>query len=162
MYQPPENTGTNLEKHSNDIALLLLGRNVTFTEFIQPIGIPLAQNNSLRGSSVVHSLTIAGWGRTNKESRATSTVKIKALVHSWSMDSCKKLYAEVRPGQMCAGGGASKKSSCFGDSGGPVMNDDQLVGIISLGASKCGSDRTPMVVTRVENFLKWHAEHMKM
>ncbi|XP_017041982.1 CLIP domain-containing serine protease 2-like [Drosophila ficusphila] len=162
MYRPSESAGTNLQRHSNDIALLLLGRNVTYSAFVQPICLPSAYDRSRRKFYADYSLTIAGWGRTSDLSVATSPVKIKAQVSAWSTDSCKKLYPDLSRGQMCAGGGSSKRSSCFGDSGGPVMDDNQLVGIISLGASKCGSDRRPMVVTRVDAFMKWLAQQMNL
>ncbi|XP_017063953.1 serine protease easter-like, partial [Drosophila eugracilis] len=155
MYQPSESSGTTLEKHSNDIALLLLEQNVTFTEFIQPICLPSVYNPSRNDGYVDFSLTIAGWGHTSESSLDTSPVKIKAKVNGWSMDSCKRQYERVSPGQMCAGGGASRKGSCFGDSGGPVMDDNQLVGIVSLGEPRCGSDRGPMVVTRVDSYAEW-------
>ncbi|XP_016984730.1 spaetzle-processing enzyme-like [Drosophila rhopaloa] len=160
MYRPTENTGSNLVKYSNDIALLLLGRIVTYTDFIQPICLPRVFNSSRSDVYADYNLTIAGWGRTSDASPATSPVKIKAQVSGWSTDSCKRLYQEVSHGQMCAGGGATRKGSCFGDSGGPVMDGNELVGIISLGASTCGSDHKPMVVTRVDTFMVWLAEHM--
>ncbi|KAH8354779.1 hypothetical protein KR084_007584, partial [Drosophila pseudotakahashii] len=161
MYRPIEKTGTNLEKYANDIALLLLGRTVIYTQFIQPICLPPMFNPYRIDVYVDVNLTIAGWGRTSGSSEATSPVKIKAQVNGWSMESCKRLYGGVSGGQMCAGGGAARKGSCFGDSGGPVMDDNQLVGIISLGGSDCGSDSTPMVVTRVDTFLNWLARHMQ-
>jgi len=161
LYRPTGTNGTNMEKHSNDIALLLLGRAVTYTQFIQPICLPPVFNPSRRDVYADFNLTIAGWGRTNGLSVTTSTVKIKAQVNGWSTESCKKQYWDVSWGQMCAGGGATKKGSCFGDSGGPVMDDNQLVGIISLGGSHCGSDHTPMVVTRVDTFMGWLAQHMQ-
>ncbi|XP_016996124.2 melanization protease 1-like [Drosophila takahashii] len=160
MYRPLDKTGSNLEKYSNDIALLLLSRTVIYTQFIQPICLPPAFTASRRDVYVDYKLTIAGWGRTSGSSEATSQVKIKATVNGWSMESCKRLYAGVSGGQMCTGGGAARRGSCFGDSGGPVMDGNQLVGIISLGGSECGSDSTPMVVTRVDTYLNWLKRHI--
>nr|XP_016939048.1 CLIP domain-containing serine protease 14D-like [Drosophila suzukii] len=160
LYRPAETTGTSLEKHTHDIALLLLSRSVTYSEFIQPICLPSPYTPSRGDAYVDYSLTIAGWGRTSELTTDTSPVKIKAQVSGWSRDSCKKLYEDVGEAQMCAGGGASRKGSCFGDSGGPVMDGNQLVGIVSLGESKCGSDRGPMVVTRVESYVAWLEHHL--
>ncbi|KAH8354731.1 hypothetical protein KR084_004923, partial [Drosophila pseudotakahashii] len=158
-YQPSETTGTNLEKHSNDIALLLLNRTVTYSEFIQPICLPSILY-PLRGDGYVnYALTIAGWGRTSEDSTDTAPVKIKAQVNGWSRNSCRERFEALAEGQMCAGGDASRKGSCFGDSGGPVMDGNQLVGIVSLGGPKCGSDRGPMVVTRVDSYLSWLGDH---
>ncbi|XP_017011228.2 venom protease-like [Drosophila takahashii] len=158
-YLPAETTGTNLEKHSNDIALLVLERVVTYSEFIQPICLPSSLYPRRGDNYVNYGLTIAGWGRTSEESTATAPVKIKARVNGWSRDSCLERYKDLADGQMCAGGDKSRKGSCFGDSGGPVMDGNQLVGIVSLGEARCGSDRGPMVVTRVDSYLAWLGEH---
>ncbi|XP_016948027.1 serine protease easter [Drosophila biarmipes] len=160
LYRPAESTGTSLEKHTHDIALLLLTRNVTYSEFVQPICLPSLSSPARGDGYVDYSLTIAGWGRTSELTPDTSPVKIKARVSGWSRDRCKKLYKDVGEGQMCAGGGASRKGSCFGDSGGPVMDGKRLVGIVSLGESRCGSDRGPMVVTRVESYVAWLEHHL--
>ncbi|KAI8036140.1 serine protease easter-like [Drosophila gunungcola] len=159
-YQPADKMGTNLEKHSYDIALLLLAGIVTYTEFIQPICLPPLYDLTRLAVYADYNLTIAGWGRTSEESEDTSPVKIKAHVKGWSPESCKMLYKDVGPSQMCAGGGPSRKSSCFGDSGGPVMVGNQLVGIVSLGEATCGFDRGPMVVTRVDYFVDWLEQYL--
>ncbi|XP_017113386.1 spaetzle-processing enzyme-like isoform X1 [Drosophila elegans] len=161
-YRPDETTESYLERYAHDIALLLLAGTVTYTEFIQPICLPLAFQPSRSDVYADYNLTIAGWGRTGHECQPISPVKIKARVSGWSTDSCRRLYQEVSHGQMCLGGGASRRSSCFGDSGGPVMDGNQLVGIISLGTFTCGSDQKPMVVTRVDTFAMWLAQHMNV
>ncbi|XP_016984729.1 spaetzle-processing enzyme-like isoform X2 [Drosophila rhopaloa] len=160
MYKPTEITGSSLQKHTNDIALLYLDRVVTFTEFIQPICLPPLYNPTRIGVYAHYNLTIAGWGRTSEESDDISPVKIKAQVNAWSPESCQRRYEDVNLGQMCAGGGADRKGSCFGDSGGPVMDDNLLVGIVSLGEPKCGSDRGPMVITRVDSYVEWLEYHL--
>ncbi|XP_017041981.1 phenoloxidase-activating factor 3-like [Drosophila ficusphila] len=160
LYKPTETEGTSLQRHSNDIALLLLGRTVTYSEFVQPICLPPLYSPSRLGVYADYSLTIAGWGGTSELSLATSPVKIKAQVNGWSRDQCRLLYEDVGLGQMCAGGGSARKGSCFGDSGGPVMDGNQLVGIVSLGESKCGSDRGPMVITRVDSYVAWLERHL--
>lgn len=166
QFLPSEHTtGSDLFKFSNDIALLQLGGNVTYTEFIQPICLPqLPAGIAARTDAYANNyLTISGWGRTSERSLAVSPVKVKALVSGWSLNDCKKHYADVGPGQMCAGGSrlSGQSASCQGDSGGPVIDDNQLVGIISLGKYRCGSLTGPMVFTRVDHYVNWLEETMK-
>ncbi|GMF66017.1 unnamed protein product [Phytophthora lilii] len=53
---------------------------------------------------------------------------------------------------MCAGRG-DKKDSCFGDSGGPLLVNDTIVGIVSTGGDKCGL--LPRIYTRVAHVLPY-------
>ena len=68
-----------------------------------------------------------------------------------SLADCNRVYARQRvtlaDGQICAGG-IRGKDSCNGDSGGPLMDIDDvtnpllpyfyLVGLVSFGPSPCG------------------------
>ena len=59
---------------------------------------------------------------------------------------------------MCAGG-EKGIDSCSRDSGGPLMLKKDsyidLVGIVSYGAYKCGSENEPGVYARVDSFYDW-------
>jgi secreted trypsin-like serine protease len=71
-----------------------------------------------------------------------------------------------RPEHMCAGGEAGK-DSCKGDSGGPLIIEDEtestfyLVGIVSFGARGCGAYTAPAIYTRVALFANWIKENVK-
>ncbi|KAH8303273.1 hypothetical protein KR059_005200, partial [Drosophila kikkawai] len=165
-YLPSEHTtGSDLYKFSNDIALLQLGESVNYTEFVQPVCLPyLPTGIATRIDAYANNyLTISGWGRTSDQSLELSPVKVKALVSGWTMIDCKKHYADVGPGQMCAGGSrlSGQAASCQGDSGGPVIDDNQLVGIISLGKYRCGSLTGPIVFTRVDHYVTWLEKTIK-
>lgn len=49
---------------------------------------------------------------------------------------------------------------CYGDSGGPLAVDGELVGIVSMG--KPCAKGVPDIFTRVSYFLEWIDEHMKL
>jgi len=55
---------------------------------------------------------------------------------------------------MCAGYFVSNRDSCYGDSGGPLIVDNTLVGIISWG-NECAEDGFPGVYTKVQNYTTW-------
>jgi hypothetical protein len=58
-----------------------------------------------------------------------------------------------------------QRSTCQGDSGGPIILTNgapTLVGIISWGKKRCTGDGQPGVYTRVESFLDWISQAMKL
>lgn len=163
-YNPEDDN----QKH--DIALLRLERKVKYNDYIQPICLPLLQEERKKTYSGMN-LTVAGWGQT--ENKATSSVKLKLLVPVIPQSDCKALYTEaskeISEKQMCAGG-QQNKDSCRGDSGGPLMsisvdeNGDSnwyLAGIVSYGPVPCGIKDWPGVYTRVSKYIGWIARHMK-
>jgi len=51
---------------------------------------------------------------------------------------------------------AQDRKTCFGDSGSPVIgDDDKIVGIVSWGSGYCGTDNKPSVYTRVHTYADW-------
>lgn len=81
-------------------------------------------------------------------------------------EECKKAYTQYEQNtindiQICAGG-KDQKSSCDGDSGGPLqvvglINKKARViqsGIVSFGIVPCTKD-TPVVFTKVSDFITW-------
>lgn len=142
----------------NDIALLRLSRDVTFTSFIKPICLP----SSL---SFGEMLFVAGWGKT--ENNTNSNIKLKLNLPLADKTACARLYSNsgIRLGnsQICAGGERGK-DSCRGDSGGPLMalgQDDRgnarfsCVGVVSFGPTPCGMPGWPGVYTRVIDYVPW-------
>ena len=60
---------------------------------------------------------------------------------------------KVQPGVFCAVDELQK--TCRGDSGGPVIQDDRLVGVVSWGKSTCAGTGEPGVYTRVSKYADW-------
>lgn len=76
------------------------------------------------------------------------------------MFSCRN-SGTIDDRQMCIGG-IPGEDSCNGDSGGPLMRVDdgqtprwQLVGIVSFGASECGTKNVPAIYTKISAFYSW-------
>ncbi|KAF4323546.1 hypothetical protein G195_003237 [Phytophthora kernoviae 00238/432] len=94
--------------------------------------------------------TVRGWGLT--ENGSQSVVMEEANVEIISNSACNKEYDDrITEGMMCAGDG-NGKDSCNGDSGGPLIANDVLVGIVSWGG-KCGVNAG--VYTRVSHVLDY-------
>ena len=142
-----------------DIALLELCRNVRFTEYIQPI--QLARENwKIPDSSPV---TVAGWGVVEYGGRV-ATVLRKVTLNIIRTPTCRKIYAWISDGELCAGnitfGG---KDSCQGDSGGALWFEENgktyQVGIVSHGIG-CARRDAPGVYTRITHYKNWIEKHM--
>uniref|UniRef100_A0A182F2F3 CLIP domain-containing serine protease n=2 Tax=Anopheles albimanus TaxID=7167 RepID=A0A182F2F3_ANOAL len=151
----------NMKQRSrpNDICLLWLAREVVITEFLVPICLPLS--SELQALPVVgEEFVVAGWGAT--ETRLMSEVLLYVELPALENDACNTVYAvanvTLSDKQLCVGG-VKDLDSCRGDSGGPLMRQEglhtYLAGVVSFGATKCGSENLPGVYTNVVKYLDW-------
>lgn len=153
----------NARDQLHDIALLRLRTEVTFTDFISPVCLPIRpeqRNTIFLGRKMI----VSGWGRT--ETNATSNVKQKAELESVATDDCNKRYVTQRrtvtSSQICAGG-VEGIDSCRGDSGGPLIMEEfnegygnyYLTGVVSYGPTPCGLAGWPGVYTLVSAYIEW-------
>merc|ERR1719193_674716 len=145
----------------NDIAVLELAEDLTFTKKIKPACLPSSETKDYSGSAS----TVSGWGGTigwrpndqQPQQPRQCTLKetiVKLLKGSDPMCS-KYLKTSSSKIKLCAF--AKDTDACQGDSGGPLTvpeNDKYtLVGVVSYG-SGCASS-TPGVYVRVQGFLPW-------
>ncbi|CAG9821117.1 unnamed protein product [Phaedon cochleariae] len=155
----------------NDIALLRLSRDVKFTDYVRPVCLPRTASDR-RKSFVGKTLTVAGWGKTEK--RSESSVKLKLDIPVRSNQECGEIYESagvtLNGGQLCAGG-EKGKDSCRGDSGGPLMTlyEDEngeinwySIGVVSFGPSPCGMENWPGVYTKVADFVPWIISKLRL
>ncbi|TMW50890.1 hypothetical protein DOY81_004034 [Sarcophaga bullata] len=147
----------------NDITLIRLDRYIHFTEFIQPICLPVRpyQRSQIFDGVTMH---VAGWGYT--ETGFRSQVKKKVTVKGFEFERCRREYLRrgrlLEPPQMCAGGEPGE-DACKNDSGGPLITKQSvdsrdvyvLVGIVSFGSKYCGTPGLPGVYTRVGPYMEW-------
>ncbi|KAF2905284.1 hypothetical protein ILUMI_00878 [Ignelater luminosus] len=163
LYDPKDPSQTH------DIALLRLSREVEFTDFIQPICLPLTQR--LKNEYYIgQTMTVIGWGRT--ETRSQSDIKLKVDIPIRSKSDCAPMYRKygvtLKSSQVCAGG-IDSKDACGGDSGGPLIILDKTetehnyieYGIVSLGPIACGVKNLPGVYTRVADYIDWIRAHIE-
>ncbi|CEG41779.1 serine protease trypsin-like protein [Plasmopara halstedii] len=103
--------------------------------------------------------TVLGWGRMDNETFAD--ILQSADVEVITNDECTKQYTNaaddtiVDESVLCAGHGKNV-DSCYGDSGGPLIVDDAIVGIVSCGPESCGV--LPGTYTRVTEVLDFIVE----
>merc|ERR1712126_753897 len=146
----------------NDIAVLELAKDLTFTKKIKPACLPSSETKDYSGSAS----TVSGWGGTigygpndqQPQQPRQCTLKetiVKLLKGSDPMCS-KYLKTSSSKIKLCAF--AKDTDACQGDSGGPLTVPENgkytLVGVVSYG-SGCASSSTPGVYVRVQGFLPW-------
>ena len=129
---------------------------------------------------------VTGWGKTRATSSHLSNCLRAVKLPYWDQPDCQEAFKyssqRILPEMLCAG--SPGVDSCDGDSGGPLAGfidgNYRLVGIISWGFG-CGGVRfqlglterekyfyvcfqseTPGVNTRVQPYLAWIQEKMKL
>ncbi|RWS24053.1 chymotrypsin 6-like protein [Leptotrombidium deliense] len=143
--------------NSNDIALLKIGGNGMKTPYFTDNGlgssncINLPSANNYTGSDV----TIAGWGRTDKNSQKTAKILQFATIQVVDDSACSQTFGSSYNSKTMICAFAPGKSSCNGDSGTAMFYDRsgfaEAVGITSFGVANC--EGKPVVYTRVSNYL---------
>uniref|UniRef100_A0A8C7E897 trypsin n=1 Tax=Nothoprocta perdicaria TaxID=30464 RepID=A0A8C7E897_NOTPE len=133
---------------NNDIMLIKLASAVTFSADVQPIALPSAC------AKVGTECLISGWGNTLSNGLFSYHGVIQNPQHP--LHPLHK--AQTFPGEILLLNQLTLlPSSLQGDSGGPVVCDGTLQGIVSWGYG-CAQKGYPGVYTKVCNFLSWIQE----
>ena len=119
----------------------------------------------IRGGDEV---TAIGWGMTSVTAKSFSAVPLKVDLRVMDTPVCQARAGygpeRISGSVICAARVGQK--TCRGDSGGPVILTNgttaNLVGLVSWGKTDCSGDGRPSVFTRVENYLGWIDQAMKL
>ncbi|MBN3296869.1 TRY3 protein, partial [Amia calva] len=134
----------------HDIMLIKLFRPAVLGSTIQVVELPGPHDSVATGQRCL----ISGFGKTSDEGRMLGLLRA-ANVTVMSTDLCNQSYEGlVTANMMCAGDRLGRKDACYGDSGGPLICDRKLFGVISWGR-RCGSTTYPGVYTYVIKYLDW-------
>ncbi|XP_055612829.1 CLIP domain-containing serine protease B8-like [Uranotaenia lowii] len=152
---------------ANDLALVKLMRNVSFTDFVRPICLPSYFNDPESKLGIAVELVASGWGYTDyyeTDTIVSSRVKLKVALPQIQLSQCQSIYGEyqvpISEKQICAGG-QKAQDTCRGDSGSPLMFYDAgrgrwfAYGIVSRGPSHCGTEGIPSVYTNLFQYGDW-------
>ncbi|XP_034133207.1 brachyurin isoform X2 [Drosophila guanche] len=151
----------NSQTLDNDIALLRLPEAAVFSSAIQVIRLPGMASRHVSYDYVP--ATTSGWGRMNDESTFISDHLRYVVQFVESNEDCRYSFANIKPTNICmdtTGG----RSTCTGDSGGPLIYHDTLqhadilIGVTSYGKKTGCTKGYPSVFTRVTAYLDWIAE----
>nr|XP_022918863.1 trypsin-7-like [Onthophagus taurus] len=144
LYQHPE---YDEETADFDISLLKLGEDLLFADKVQPIKLP-----SLNEAIPVGELcVVTGWGRL--EHNGVPPLQLQAVrIPIITLEQCREAYAvrnlTVSDRMICAAYPSGGKDACQGDSGGSLVVDDVLFGIVSWGIG-CADPNFPGVYASV-------------
>ncbi|RWS23777.1 serine proteases 1/2-like protein [Leptotrombidium deliense] len=150
--------------NSNDIALLKIG---------SPMKIGYFTDNGLGSTNCIElpsveteylssQVTIAGWGRTNKNDQNTASILQYATIKVVADSECSKTFGTSYNTQTMICAYTTGKSSCNGDSGTAMFHYHngiaKAVGITSFGIQNC--EGYPVVYTRVQSYLQFIKDKM--
>ncbi|XP_058054515.1 brachyurin-like [Anopheles bellator] len=154
IVRHPQYSTTNIR---NDIAVVRLNSAMSFNARVQPARLPARSDNRQFGGFVG---TVSGFGRTSDASQATSAVVRFTTNPVMTNAECISRWntALIQAQNVCLSG-ANGRSSCNGDSGGPLAVQDAgastQIGIVSFGSAAGCSVGMPSVYARVTHFLGW-------
>ncbi|XP_059130377.1 granzyme C-like [Peromyscus eremicus] len=140
---------------SSDIMLLKLEIKASMTKAVRPLKLPRYKVHVKPGDVC----SVAGWGKkVPKGNYADRLQEVELTVQNDQL--CESHYPRYynKANEMCVGDPKIKRASFKGDSGGPLLCNEVVAGIVSYG-HKDGS--APRVFTRVSSFLSWIKETMK-
>ncbi|XP_049799381.1 trypsin delta-like [Schistocerca nitens] len=144
----------------NDIALLRVSTPFLMNgETVAPIQLPAQGEDTPAGSPV----TVVGWGRLWYEGFLPNNLQ-KVDIEVWSQDLCASLFwdgfeSPIYPSHICAAGVDERGSSCNGDSGGPLLHESVVVGLVSW-SYRCATPPYPTVYTRVSSYVDWISQQI--
>ncbi|XP_053620244.1 CLIP domain-containing serine protease B9-like [Plodia interpunctella] len=141
--------GYDLKEH--DIAILKLGKDAPYTDFIRPICPPTGKVNENT------TFLASGWGEISRGIYSQTAKRI--ALSFFPTDQCRDAYPTVSlPNNIICAGGEKNKDTCRGDSGGPLAltrDKVELWGVISSGNTECGTEGKPGIYTSVIDHLEW-------
>nr|AJB84504.1 serine protease precursor [Philodryas chamissonis] len=141
----------NCTQWSQDIMLIRLNSSVNNSEYIAPISLP---SNPPSMGSDCH---VMGWGTITSPEvtypEVPHCVNIKILYN----EVCEAAYPILSGNSniLCAGELEGGKDSCKGDSGGPLICNGRIQGIVSWGGFPCAQILEPGVYTKVFDYIEW-------
>ena len=148
--------GYNRETHENDLAILKLDAAVTTIA-------PVELNTNPDLPEIGFPLTVLGMGTVDAVTKQVATILQQGTVWALEDKECNNAYGEAytsgtveSPSPMlCAGWEGGEVDACHGDSGGPLLGDNNvLMGVVSAGQG-CGEVGKPGVYARIQPALEW-------
>ena len=130
-----------LRKFRHDVAVVRLSDPTSATPAVLA-----TEEEDEAATEVGDELRVAGWGSTKRAGGAGSDVLLEVPTFVTKTKKCEKSFNFFQAGEeICTFGepmGENRTSSCYGDSGGPLIADTlvgaRIVGAVSYGGIRCG------------------------
>ncbi|XP_062561529.1 trypsin-1-like [Armigeres subalbatus] len=136
-----------------DFALLELSEELGLGNKLQAVELP--EKNEIVTDGKL--LLVSGWGVTENGGSASSDMLRAIQVPVVNQKKCEKAYAQfvkVTPRMLCAGYDEGGKDMCNEDSGGPLVDGNKQVGVVSW-SGECAKAGEPGVYARVAVVRDW-------
>ncbi|KAM5207525.1 kallikrein-7-like [Hipposideros larvatus] len=144
------------QTHVNDIMLVKLSSRARLSSSVRKVNLPSRCEPS--GTTC----TVSGWGTTTSPDETFPSQLMCTDVNLISFQDCKEIHKDnLENSMLCAGLPNSNSDSCKGDSGGPLLCNGTLQGLVSWGTFPCGQSSDPGVYTQVCSFVNWINETMR-
>lgn len=131
-----------------DFVLFRLEIPLTFNKSVRPIQLPMPHAQVPDGSKVF----VAGFGRLSELGESSDKLMGVQLIKI-GQEECKKTIRSISKVHICAIG-ENGEDSCFGDSGGGLVYNNTLFGVVSFGRG-CGRPGMPGVYAAVAEVTEW-------
>ncbi|XP_012270036.1 trypsin [Orussus abietinus] len=139
-----------------DIALVKLRTPLTLNERVATIGLP--KPGSIPSGNVI----LSGWGSISSSSSAIMPSSLQtAELPVVDIPKCRRALniligsSPLHETNVCTGSLKGSQSACSGDSGGPLILKNEVIGVVSWGIFPCGTGGAPSVYVRVSAFIDW-------
>lgn len=145
------------QSYDYDVAIIILAGQLQFNDHVQPI--PLATKRPRSGTKAL----VSGWGHLEEEgARGNSNDLQAAEVEVFANSKCTAGYGDNRVTErmICAGAEKGGIDACQNDSGGPLVAEGQLLGIVSWGRG-CAREGFPGLYTSIPDLHSWIIETVK-
>lgn len=142
-----------------DIALIYTKKPFTWTRSVQKVNMP--EENSIPSGRGI----LFGWGNISTTRVPWFPTRLqRENMPLIDLELCEKVLGpmgySLHHTNLCTGPLTGGKSICNSDSGGPLIQDDIIIGIVSWGKIPCGQVNAPSVYVRVSAFVEWINEQM--
>ncbi|MET7743601.1 trypsin-like serine protease [Streptomyces sp. NPDC005385] len=151
QWNHPSYNSTTID---NDIAVITLANPVS----AKPIRMTTSGDTASYASGT--KATLYGWGRTTSTTEDISETLKTATLPVNSDTTCKSAYGSdfVAGHMVCAGTKATgtdtgTTTACNGDSGGPLIVDSRIVGVVSWGVKDCVAKGAYSVFSKVSTYV---------
>uniref|UniRef100_A0A6J0V3S0 Gilatoxin-like n=1 Tax=Pogona vitticeps TaxID=103695 RepID=A0A6J0V3S0_9SAUR len=138
-------------KADDDIMLIQLNSSVVYNDYIRPIALPTEP------APVGTTCKVMGWGSITTPEETYPHVPYCVDIEILNDAVCEAAYPwwEGSCHTFCAGVLEGGKDSCRGDSGGPLICDGELQGIVSFGGFPCAEPLEPGIYAKVFSYNAW-------
>lgn len=145
------------DRKSFDIGLMHVSEPFIFNSFVKAIELPPYY------STFTGDAELFGWAWGDRRQLKTSVLQMVTLSIDEGSKGCTSRLGNPSIIEFCAGSSSSEetKTICQGDSGSPLVQDNELIGIAVRSINPCGISAKPSIFTRVSSFVGWITKSMR-